>query len=325
MKNKVGILILSTVLSCSNLFAQDQDVYMAKVEKAWSLYNQEEYLKSAMMYSEAFIALNNKGTIDDRYNAACSWALANQPDSSFVQLLKIGKSGKFINLGHITTDTDLASLHTDIRWDEVVSLVKENKQKAEANLDQHLVSLLDSIYTEDQLYRSKSRDVREQYGRDSEEMRSLWDTIQEKDALNLILVKKILDEQGWLGTDVVGYQGNSTLFLVIQHSNLETQEQYLPMMREAVEKGNAQGSSLALLEDRVALRKGELQIYGSQIGIDQDGGYYISPMIDPDNVNDRRATVGLGTIEVYIQNWDMTWDVEAYKKKMPEYIERENR
>ncbi len=41
-------------------------------------------------------------------------------------------------------------------------------------------------------------------------------------------------------------------------------------MREAVKKGNANSSSLALLEDRVALRKGEKQIYGSQIGRDQE-------------------------------------------------------
>jgi hypothetical protein len=91
------------------------------------------------------------------------------------------------------------------------------------------------------------------------------------------------------------------------------------MMREAVSKGNAKASSLALLEDRVALRKGQKQIYGSQIGRDQETGeYYVLPLIDPDNVDQRRAKVGLGTIQDYISNWGMTWDVEAYKKKLPE-------
>ncbi|MEZ5038583.1 MAG: DUF6624 domain-containing protein [Saprospiraceae bacterium] len=69
---------------------------------------------------------------------------------------------------------------------------------------------------------------------------------------------------GWLGADVIGNQGNSTLFLVIQHADIETQEKYLPMMRDAVSKGNARASSLALLEDRVALRKGEKQIFSTQ-------------------------------------------------------------
>ena len=42
------------------------------------------------------------------------------------------------------------------------------------------------------------------------------------------------------------------------------------MMRKAVKEGLARATSLALLEDRVALGKGELQIYGSQIGTDQE-------------------------------------------------------
>ncbi len=83
-------------------------------------------------------------------------------------------------------------------------------------------------------------------------MKAHWKIINEKDSINLIKIKKILDERGWLGADIIGNQGNSTLFLVIQHSDIETQEKYLPMMREAVKKGNANSSSLALLEDRVA-------------------------------------------------------------------------
>jgi len=68
-----------------------------------------------------------------------------------------------------------------------------------------------------------------------------------------------------------------------------------------------------LLEDRVALRTGEKQIYGSQIGRDQDSGeFFVSPLIDPENVNERRANVGLGSIESYIKNWNMTWDVKKH-------------
>lgn len=119
--------------------------------------------------------------------------------------------------------------------------------------------------------------------------------------------------------DVIGNQGNLTLFLVIQHADLETQEEYLPMMREAVKNGNASSRNLALLEDRVALGKGEKQIYGSQVNRDQETGeYYVLPLIDPDNVDKRRADVGLGPIQDYISFWGMTWDVEDYKKKLPE-------
>ena len=128
-------------------------------------------------------------------------------------------------------------------------------------------------------------------------MKAHWETINEKDARNLIKIQKILDEKGWLGQDVIGGRGNMTLFLVIQHAPIEIQEKYLPMMREAVKKNNAQPSSLALLEDRIALRTGKRQIYGSQIGRNPETGeFYVSPIENPEKVDERRAKVGLGTL-----------------------------
>ncbi len=120
-----------------------------------------------------------------------------------------------------------------------------------------------------------------------------------------------------MGSDVIGNQGNSTLFLVIQHADLKTQEKYLPMMREAVKNGKAYGSSLALLEDRIEIRNGRKQIYGSQIGMDDKNTYYVAPLIDPDNVDKRRAEVGLPPLSDYVKNWNMIWDVEQYKKDLP--------
>lgn len=316
---KLTVLTILSLFVFNFTFGQDREKYSELIKTAWSLYESKDYLKSGEKYSEAFVALCGKGMVNDRYNAACSWALANKPDSAFVQLFKIAEKGNYTNYGHITTDTDLNLLHRDERWSKVIEIVKANKEKAEANLDKPLVAILDTIYQEDQKYRQQIKGIEEKYGWESDEMKAHWKIINEKDSINLIKVMKILDERGWLGADVIGNQGNSTLFLVIQHSDIETQEKYLPMMREAVSKENARASSLALLEDRVALRKGEKQIYGSQVGRDQETGeYYVLPLIDPDNVDQRRAEVGLGTIQDYISNWGMTWDVEEYKKKLPE-------
>jgi hypothetical protein len=312
------------IFNCS--FGQDRVKYSELIHEAWKLYESEEYLKSGQKYAEAFVALNNKGMVTDRYNAACSWALANQPDSAFIQLFKIAEKGNYTNLRHITTDTDLNSLYADSRWNKVIEIVTLNKEKSEANLDKSLVTLLDTIYQEDQKYRRQIKEIDQKYGWDSDEMKAHWKIITEKDSINLIIIEKILDDRGWLGPDIIGNQGASTLFLVIQHSDLATQEKYLPMMRDAVKKGNARASSLALLEDRVALRKGGMQIYGSQIGRDQETGQnYVRPLMDPDNVDIRRAEVGLGSIQEYISNWGLTWNVEEYKKKLPEIEAKEKK
>jgi hypothetical protein len=89
------------------------------------------------------------------------------------------------------------------------------------------------------------------------------------------------------------------------------------MMREAVRNGKAQGSSLALLEDRVALGQGKRQIYGSQISTDMATKlYYVRPLEDPDNVDERRKSVGLQPLAEYVKQWQIKWDVEQYKKDL---------
>ncbi|MNX82677.1 hypothetical protein D3C86_1144130 [compost metagenome] len=90
------------------------------------------------------------------------------------------------------------------------------------------------------------------------------------------------------------------------------------MMREAVKKGNARASSLALLEDRVALKQGKKQIYGSQISWNMKTNEgFVAPLEDPDNVDLRRAEVGLPSLQAYLAEMDMKWDVESYKKELP--------
>lgn len=315
---KYGISFLTLVVPLL-LCAQDEARYAECVRKAFALYEQQDYQGSGAMYSQAFEALGWKGSSNDRYNAACSWALAGQPDSAFFQLQRIAERMDYSNLRHITSDTDLNSLHTDQRWPQLIALVTANKERLEINYDKPLVAKLDSIFAEDQGLRHESDAVEAQYGRDSKEMKAHWRRIWLADSLNEIKVTRILDERGWLGPDVVGPTGSSALFLVIQHANIATQEKYLPMMREAVKAGRASGNNLALLEDRVLMRNGNRQIYGSQIGRDPESGeHFLSPLEDPDHVDERRASVGLGPIADYLMHWNLVWDVEAYKKQLPE-------
>lgn len=310
------MLFLICFFNCS--FGQNQAKYAELVTEAWSLYESKDYQKSAEKYKEAFDQLSGKAYSSDRYNAACSYALAGNADSSFYHLYYLAENPKikYRNYGHLTYDSDLHTLHADKRWDKLIAMVAANKAEFEKGLDLPLVAQLDTIYQLDQSYRKQIEEIQKKYGWESEEMKAHWKLINQTDSINLIAIEQILDERGWLGPEVIGDQGNQTLFLVIQHANLEAQLKYLPMMREAVEKGNARASSLALLEDRTALRQGKRQIYGSQVQRDQETGeYFVLPLIEPEKVNERRAKVGLGSIEDYIGNWGMTWDLEKHKAR----------
>lgn len=307
----IGLLTVNIVVG------QNQEKYSEYVKQAWSLYQTKDYKKSAKKYKKAFEQLDGKAYSNDRYNAACSYALGNDAGNSFYHLFYLAEnpSIKYKNLSHISTDPALKRLHADERWKKLIATVKANKEVYEKDLDQELVAQLDTIYQLDQNYRKQVKVLEEKYGRESDEMKAHWKLIQKTDSLNLIKIEKILNERGWLGEDIIGDRGNTTLFLVIQHSDLKTQLKYLPMMRDAVKKGNAYASTLALLEDRIALRQGKPQIYGSQIARNPETGkYYVSPLIEPEKVNERRAEVGLGSIEDYISRWNMTWDLEKHKQ-----------
>ena len=104
---------------------------------------------------------------------------------------------------------------------------------------------------------------------------------------------------------------------MVQHSDLNTQLKYLPILEKATETGKASKIDFAMLKDRVLVKQGEKQIYGTQLNWDSEmKEYYVASMIEPEKINERRASVGLGTIQEYIEYWNMEWDVEKYKKRI---------
>ncbi|MBI3502966.1 MAG: hypothetical protein HY063_14340 [Bacteroidetes bacterium] len=162
-----------------------------------------------------------------------------------------------------------------------------------AQKNKPLARQLDSIFNDDQKY----REIAMRFDNDS-----IGRIIRKQDSVNLVKVKVILDKYGWLGADEVGANGNTALFLVIQHADLKTQEKYLPVMKEAVKNKKARASSLALLIDRVEMRNNRPQIYGSQV---QGNSFYT--ILDEKNVNKRRAEVGLEPLEDYAKHFGIEY------------------
>jgi hypothetical protein len=213
-------------------------------------------------------------------------------------------------------------------WLLIITGCGSNEKKVEDSTsettpDLELISAqLDSIHMEDQKYRMLAQELGEKVGFEADTFQKVISKMMETDDSNTKFVTGVLDKYGWLGMDEIGRKANSTLFLVIQHADIEVQEKYLPMMRDAVEEGKARASSLALLEDRVSLRNGQPQIYGSQIGTHPETGEkYVLPLITPDSVDQRRMRMGLGPLRDYTLRFGFEWDVEAYKERLPEYLE----
>ncbi len=198
--------------------------------------------------------------------------------------------------------------------DEINDRWKKGAQGS--GLDVELIKEFAEIRRTDQLYRQEMRGVSEKYGWQSPQMDSLWSLQLPVDSANTARISEIIDQSGYPGKSMVGPGQASTAFLVIQHADLEVQEKYLDIITGAADAGEVSWRSVALLVDRVKMRRGGKQIYGSQVNQDQDTGEHFFAEIDnPYKIDSIRATVGLGPIQQYADNWNFTWDPEAHIKR----------
>jgi len=201
----------------------------------------------------------------------------------------------------------------------VIYLTNSACIKRSGRYEASLADTLTEIYHSDQGIRARYFDTADEFGWHADTTIKIGQIMWHQDSLNLLFVDSLLHARGWLGKEVIGQRGNQTLFLVIQHANDSIRARYLPLMRDAVKKGNAQIRDLALLEDRVALAQGRKQVYGSQIESDEKGHTFVAPMIEPDQVDKRRKAVGLNSMSENLKRFNMKWDAETYKKMLPQY------
>jgi pimeloyl-ACP methyl ester carboxylesterase len=133
---KKTTLLLSFVIITVSLFGQNTSKkYSDMVRIADSLYNAKDFKNSAFSFSRAFKANGWNATSKEHYNAACSWALANYPDSAFYHLNYIATKMNYTDYGHIKGDPDFKLLYGDKRWQSILGLVKANKDLAYSHID----------------------------------------------------------------------------------------------------------------------------------------------------------------------------------------------
>ncbi|MGG9962306.1 DUF6624 domain-containing protein [Ferruginibacter sp. SUN106] len=165
-----------------------------------------------------------------------------------------------------------------------------------------MTKLLEAVYKKDQEPRYQLDSIQQQYGYNSNPVNEQWELINSNDAENIRIVASILDKYGWLGEKQISKTANLTLFLVVQHADIEYQVRYIDLLKKAVEKSNAKPTQYAYLLDRVNMRQGKLQIYGSQRSVSTNGKSYFYPIKDVLNVNTLRKKIGLTPLtEVTLQ------------------------
>jgi hypothetical protein len=123
-----------------------------------------------------------------------------------------------------------------------------------------------------------------------------WDSsVDERNARRM---RAIISEIGWPTTSKVGAQAEHMAWLLVQHAELEFQKECFALMaREPADEVCAR--HLAYLEDRIRVREGLPQRYGTQLQ-KSDDGWEPLPMLDPEDLDARRQAVGLEPIGEYL-------------------------
>ena len=124
-----------------------------------------------------------------------------------------------------------------------------------------------------------------------------WD--RSVDERNAARMRAIVSQMGWPTTSKVGAQAEHMAWLLVQHAELEFQKECFALMaREPADEVCPR--HLAYLEDRIRVREGLPQRYGTQLQKSGEGWQPL-PTEEPDSLDARRQAVGLEPISEYLE------------------------
>ncbi|WP_235855756.1 DUF6624 domain-containing protein [Flagellimonas aequoris] len=196
---------------------------------------------------------------------------------------------------------------------------EQKKTKQPTPMD--LATILDTIWQNEQIPIRKRDSAFHASGDESEAYKKYQALYKRNHKVNEQKIAEILKD-GWPDYEEIGEQGNLTICNVIQHSSPEIRLGYLTLMRQATKNKRLSPWLLARTEDRIATDRGELQVYGGQIKYyPKTKTFDVWPIVDPENVDKRRAEIGLEPMTQYLKNrrFPLEWNLDDQIKRTAEF------
>ena len=255
-----------------------QDDYWRLIFHADSLYEQGRYDDAIRVYTEAFA--------DDRY------IFPSKLSSVAYKLRMVDKEEAAYKFDkhRIRMEKDYYQMPDSAT---VPSYEDEfDKRAVIYNYDLSLKNHLEEMLERDQAYRTQwilSRQLHHEETQDDIALRLRADSI---DSLNQVEIRQILKEHGFPKKTEVGTSACEAAWIIIQHAPLDVQKEYLPILERAATEGNIQAALVATLHDRIDVREGHPQKYGTQRN--SNG---LCPLLNEKMVNQWRKEVGLPPLD----------------------------
>ena len=190
-----------------------------------------------------------------------------------------------------------------------------NKKSVHSSIEQ-TDSLLCELHERDQQIRHKLMSVQQAYI--AEQRTELIDSIvmlvaeqDRADSLNRVAVDSLL-QNGW--PDGLSEHSNRTIWLIIDHADVDYQERYLPLIEQQAVRSTISPSDYATLLDRVNVRRQRPQRFGTQTGYkqrDDEVFTFVYPIEDIDALDSLRLSVGLDSMHLYLRQVSETLGTEV--------------
>ena len=127
-----------------------------------------------------------------------------------------------------------------------------------------------------------------------------WEELQRVDEKHYPEIVRIYEHYGWPRISAVGEEAAHNYWLLVQHSKEEFQDKVLPGLKRAVDDGDGSKVDYAYLYDRVMVRAGKPQHWGTQGGGCENGKTSLDPVDDPAGLAQRRKELHLMPIDQYV-------------------------
>lgn len=264
------------------------------IHAADSCFMAGDYAGASRQFDHAF-AVSHGISGSHLYNGACAAAQAGLRDVAFSRLNARLANEPNWYVDDPNADSDLAPLHSDLRWKAYVDTIINRRDRIEANFDKPLRARLQAIGQRDQDIRYEFLNAYRATPRNPTVIDSLTREMQRTDSVNQAEICHILDTRGYVGSDLVG-NSNTVFWLVIQHAPVEVQRRYFPLFEQAALRGELARENVAMMNDRIAMFEGRPQRYGTQI---VDGKLY--QLLDPTKVDMWRQEMGMQPLADYLR------------------------
>lgn len=301
MKNVTGILAAVCLIVCSQVHADAS----TKIDAAGAAYGAKDYGRCADIMAKLYhgpVALPDGGEL---FYVECL-AAADRTNAALRVVSEEASTGR-INIDDLAHKDrpGLNKLRSSKAWPGVFASIQRQDADRQARIDQPLRKVLLERFGEDQAVRQQA--IAQGGGVKA------FKQARPIDQDNTAWLKKVVDEKGWPGISLVGADGYRAAFFLAQHADFDIafQEKVLRLMQAALVRHDVHPDDLAMLDDRVRIGQGKMQLYGTQFETAEDGSMSMQPTQDLAHLDPRRLSMGLPPIAEYKRSLSV-----VYRKKV---------